>query len=284
METIQYQAKTIHIAKHKVPRPKVIIPSFPGTNCEMDTQRAFLDAGADAEVVVFRNLQTSWVEESIVLLSRKIQNAQIIALPGGFSAGDEPEGSGKFISAIFKNPKVKDAVHSMLDQNDGLMLGICNGFQALVKLGLLPYGEIRTLDESSPTLTYNKIGRHIARYVTTKVSSTLSPWLSGTQLGDMHQTALSHGEGRFYANDTVLKTLIERGQIATQYVDTQGDATYDGTFNPNGSIYAIEGITSADGRIFGKMGHSERIGTQVAKNIMGDKNMKIFESGVAYFK
>ncbi|MBI9091231.1 MAG: phosphoribosylformylglycinamidine synthase [Desulfobacterium sp.] len=284
IETIEFNAPTIHIAKHKVARPKVIIPSFPGTNCEIDTQRAFENAGADVEVVVFRNLEAAWVEESIDTLAGKIKDAQIIALPGGFSAGDEPEGSGKFISSIFKNGKIKDAVHEMLNEKDGLMLGICNGFQALVKLGLLPYGEIRTLDETSPTLAYNKIGRHIARYAKTRVSSNLSPWFAGTNLGDIHETALSHGEGRFYASDAVLKTLMANGQIATQYMDAQGNATYDGTFNPNGSIYAIEGITSADGRILGKMGHSERIGNHVAKNVIGNTDMKIFESGVNYFK
>ncbi|MCP4114743.1 MAG: phosphoribosylformylglycinamidine synthase [Desulfobacteraceae bacterium] len=284
IENIRYDAKNIHIAKNRVARPKVIIPAFPGTNCEIDTRRAFINAGADAEVVVFRNLEAAWVEESIDLLSAKIKDAQIIALPGGFSAGDEPEGSGKFISSIFKNQKVKDAVHYMLNEKDGLMLGICNGFQALVKLGLLPYGEIRTLDETSPTLTYNKIGRHIARYAKTKVTSNLSPWLAGTSLGDIHETALSHGEGRFYAGEEVLKTLVENGQVATQYMDDQGNATYDGAFNPNGSICAIEGITSADGRILGKMGHSERIGNHVAKNIIGNTDMKIFESGVNYFK
>ncbi len=284
IENVSFKAEKIHVAKHKAARPKVIIPAFPGTNCEIDTRHAFTRAGADVEVVVFRNLEAAWVEASIDELSRKIKTAQIVALPGGFSAGDEPEGSGKFISAIFKNEKVKDAVHEMLGQNDGLMLGICNGFQALVKLGLLPYGEIRTLDESSPTLTYNKIGRHIARYATTRVTSNLSPWLAGTSVGDIHETALSHGEGRFHANEAVLKELIEKGQVAMQYVDGEGNATYDGTYNPNGSIYAIEGITSADGRILGKMGHSERIGKHLAKNIVGNTDMKIFESGVNYFK
>ena len=284
IETLSHVAPLIHVAKHKVARPKVIIPSFPGTNCEIDTQRAFTRAGADVEVVVFRNLTAAWVEESIATLSDKIKGAQIIALPGGFSAGDEPEGSGKFISSIFKNEVVKEAVHGLLNDRDGLMLGICNGFQALVKLGLLPYGNIQTLDEDAPTLTYNKIGRHIARYAKTRVASNLSPWLSGTEVGDVYESALSHGEGRFFANDEVLKKLIENGQVATQYVDETGNATYDGTSNPNGSIYAIEGITSADGRIFGKMGHSERIGSHVAGNIYGETDMKIFESGVKYFQ
>ncbi|WP_300673075.1 phosphoribosylformylglycinamidine synthase [Desulfoluna sp.] len=284
IDTLCHTVKTIHVAKHKVARPKVIIPSFPGTNCEIDTQRAFTRAGADVEVVVFKNLTAAWVEESIATLAGKIGGAQIIALPGGFSAGDEPEGSGKFIASIFKNERVKEAVHGLLNDRDGLMLGICNGFQALVKLGLLPYGEIRTLEETAPTLTYNKIGRHIARYVKTRVSSNLSPWLSGTETGEIFESPLSHGEGRFFASDDVLKGLIEKGQIATQYVDETGNATYDGRFNPNGSIYAIEGITSADGRIFGKMGHSERIGSHIAGNIYGKTDMKIFESGVKYFQ
>ena len=284
IETLSYQAPVIHVAKHKMARPKVIIPAFPGTNCEIDTQRAFTRAGADVEVVVFKNLTAAWVEASIASLAEKIKGAQIIALPGGFSAGDEPEGSGKFIASIFKNETIKEAVHGLLTQRDGLMIGICNGFQALVKLGLLPYGEIQTLGEDAPTLTYNKIGRHIARYTKTRVVSSLSPWLAGTELGDVFESPLSHGEGRFYANEEVLNGLIKAGQVATQYVDETGNATYDGTHNPNGSIYAIEGITSADGRIFGKMGHSERIGHHVAENIYGKTDMRIFESGVKYFQ
>ncbi|VFQ42751.1 phosphoribosylformylglycinamidine synthase [Desulfoluna butyratoxydans] len=284
IETLSHTAKTVHVANTRVARPKVIIPAFPGTNCELDTQRAFERAGADAEVVVFKNLTAAWVEESIATLAGKIKGAQIIALPGGFSAGDEPEGSGKFIASIFKNEQVKDAVHGLLNDRDGLMLGICNGFQALVKLGLLPFGEIRTLSETAPTLTYNKIGRHVARYAKTRVASNLSPWLAGTEVGEVFESPLSHGEGRFFANEEVLDGLIKGGQIATQYVDEAGNATYDGSYNPNGSIYAIEGITSADGRILGKMGHSERIGNHVAGNIYGKTDMKIFESGVRYFQ
>lgn len=284
VETLSHRAPAIHVAKTKVARPKVVIPAFPGTNCEIDTQRAFARAGADVEVVVFKNLTAAWVEESIATLAGKIKGAQIIALPGGFSAGDEPEGSGKFIASIFKNERVKEAVHGLLNDRDGLMLGICNGFQALVKLGLLPFGEIRTLEETAPTLTYNKIGRHIARYAKTRVASNLSPWLAGTEVGEVFEAPLSHGEGRFFADDAVLQGLIKAGQIATQYVDEAGNATYDGRFNPNGSIYAIEGITSADGRILGKMGHSERIGGHVAQNIYGKTDMKIFESGVRYFQ
>ncbi len=284
IETLSHTAPTIHVARHKVARPKVIIPSFPGTNCEIDTQKAFTRAGADVEVVVFKNLTAAWVEESIATLADKIKGAQIIALPGGFSAGDEPEGSGKFIASIFKNERIKESVHGLLNDRDGLMIGICNGFQALIKLGLLPYGKIQTLDEMAPTLTYNKIGRHIARYAKTRVASNLSPWLSGTDVGEVFESPLSHGEGRFFASEEVLKGLIASGQIATQYVDEDGKATYDGRFNPNGSIYAIEGITSADGRIFGKMGHSERCGHHLAGNIYGKTDMKIFESGVRYFQ
>lgn len=284
IEAITYKASRRIKAKKTYDQPKVVIPAFPGTNCEDDTAKAFRKAGADVEVVMIRNLKPEWIESSIQTLCQAISTAQIIALPGGFSAGDEPDGSGKFIASIFKHPKVKAEVANLLDQRDGLMIGICNGFQALVKLGLLPYGEIKELDGDAPTLTYNKIGRHIARYAKTRVASNLSPWLSGVDVGDVHQVALSHGEGRFYADEKMLKNLIQNGQIATQYVDAEGMPSYDGLVNPNGSLYAIEGITSADGRILGKMGHSERIGDGVAKNIYGEKDMKIFEAGVNYFK
>jgi len=205
-------------------------------------------------------------------------------LPGGFSAGDEPDGSGKFIATIFRNPKVSESVMNFLKNKDGLILGICNGFQALIKLGLLPYGEIRDIDENSPTLTYNKIGRHQSKIVQTKISSNLSPWLKGTDVDDIHSIAISHGEGRFVCNEEVMDKLISKGQIATQYVDFDGYASYDIEFNPNGSFYAVEGISSPDGRILGKMGHSERIGQNIIKNIIGEKDQKIFESGVNYFK
>ncbi|MCG8472943.1 MAG: phosphoribosylformylglycinamidine synthase [Desulfobacterales bacterium] len=284
ISTLSFKTKAPHVTANKVAKPKVIIPAFPGTNCEMDTARAFEKAGAKAEVVVFRNLTASWVEESIETLASKIDEAQIIALPGGFSAGDEPEGSGKFISAIFKNERVKEAVHTLLNERDGLMLGICNGFQALVKLGLLPFGEIRELAPGDPTLTTNKIGRHVARYAKVRVVSNLSPWLTGCQMGEVYETALSHGEGRFHAPAPLLENLIKNGQIATQYVDESHKATYDGNFNPNGSLYAIEGITSRDGRILGKMGHSERMGQHVAQNIYTNTDMKIFEAGVQYFQ
>ena len=205
-------------------------------------------------------------------------------LPGGFSAGDEPDGSGKFIATVFRNPKVAEAVNEFLTKQDGLMLGICNGFQALIKLGLLPFGEIRDIDKDAPTLTYNNIGRHQSKVVRTRIASNKSPWLTNNEVGDIHSIAISHGEGRFVANEDVMEKLIANGQIATQYVDFNDEATYDIDFNPNGSFYGVEGITSLDGRIFGKMGHSERIGNNVMKNILGEKDQKIFESGVNYFK
>lgn len=284
IDAITYKSSRKIKAKKTYDKPKVVIPAFPGTNCEDDTKKAFEKAGAEVEIVLIRNLKPEWIKESIGTLVEAISNAQIIALPGGFSAGDEPDGSGKFIASVFKNPSVKDAVMDLLNNRDGLMIGICNGFQALVKLGLLPYGEIKPLNDDSPTLTYNKIGRHVARYAKTRIASNLSPWLNGVEVGDVHEVALSHGEGRFYANEDMLKSLIQKGQVATQYVDDMGQPSYDGISNPNGSLYAIEGITSADGRIFGKMGHSERVGHGVAKNIYGEKEMKIFKAGVDYFK
>ena len=264
--------------------PKVFIPAFPGTNCEYDSARAFERAGAKASVKVFKNLTYKDIEESIDTIVNEIKSSQIIMLPGGFSAGDEPDGSGKFIATVFRNPKIAQALNEFLTKQDGLMLGICNGFQALIKLGLVPYGEIRETTVDAPTLTYNNIGRHQAKVVTTRVSSNKSPWLSGTEVGDIHKVAVSHGEGKFVANEEVFKRLLENGQIATQYVDLNGKATYDIEYNPNGSYYAVEGITSADGRIFGKMGHSERIGKYVMKNIIGEVDQNIFESGVNYFK
>jgi len=271
-------------ASIKVAKPTVFIPAFPGTNCEYDSARRFREEGADVDTFIFKNLTTKMVEESVEIMVNKIDNSQIIMLPGGFSAGDEPEGSGKFIATVFRNPAIKEAVMRLLNQRDGLMLGICNGFQALIKLGLLPYGEIREIDTDSPTLTFNTIGRHVSCMVRTKVVSTLSPWLSEVEAGAEHMIPVSHGEGRFVAKEEVIERLIKNGQIATQYVDLNGVATYDNRFNPNGSIMAIEGISSPDGRIFGKMGHSERIGTNVAKNIPGEKDQKLFEAGVKYFK
>ena len=264
--------------------PKVFIPTFPGTNCEYDSARIFEKAGAKTSIKVFKNLTDKDIESSIDSMVKEIKSSQIIMLPGGFSAGDEPDGSGKFIATVFRNPKIAEAVNEFLTKQDGLMLGICNGFQALIKLGLVPYGKIMDIDENCPTLTYNKIGRHQAKMVKTRISSNKSPWLYGTEVGDIHSIAISHGEGRFVADEKTLKQLIDNGQIATQYVDLEENATYDIDFNPNGSTFAVEGITSIDGRILGKMGHSERIGNQVVKNIIGEKDQKIFESGVKYFK
>ena len=264
--------------------PRVLMPVFPGTNCEYDTLRAFERAGADAKTLVISNLKNSWLEESIDKMAEMIRNSQIIMIPGGFSAGDEPEGSGKFIAAVFRNPKIKEAVTDLLQNRDGLMLGICNGFQALIKLGLVPYGEIRDMEDDSPTLTFNTIGRHISCMANTKIISNKSPWLWGTNAGDIHTVAFSHGEGRFVASEEVIKKLAENNQIATQYVDFNGDPTYDIKYNPNGSVYAIEGITSPDGRVLGKMGHSERLSNGTFKNIVGTTDQWIYKSGVNYYK
>jgi phosphoribosylformylglycinamidine synthase len=273
----------IHVCQNKVAKPKVFIPVFPGTNCEYDSTKAFEKAGAEVETLVFRNLKPQDIHESLKAMADLIKKSQIVMLPGGFSAGDEPEGSGKFIASIFRNEVLKDAIDELLNQRDGLMIGICNGFQALIKLGLVPSGKITELTTEAPTLTYNTIGRHISCMSTTKVMSNKSPWLAGTQVGDMFSIPMSHGEGRFVASDEVVKALYDNGQIATTYVDLSGNPTMDGRFNPNGSVYGIEGITSPDGRVLGKMGHSERIGRHVARNIVGNQDQKIFESGVAYF-
>lgn len=267
-----------------IAKPRIFIPVFPGTNCEYDTAKAFEKAGGIADVFVLRNLTSSEIEKSIDIMAKKIDQSQIVMLPGGFSGGDEPDGSGKFIATAFRNPYIKDAVMRLLKQRDGLMLGICNGFQALIKLGLVPYGEIRDISGSCPTLTFNTIGRHVSCMVETRVASVLSPWFNNVKLGDTHSIAVSHGEGRFVANQETLDLMAQNGQIATQYVDRAGNATYDIRYNPNGSIDAIEGITSPDGRVLGKMGHSERKGTNVAKNIPGVKDQKLFEAGVAYFR
>lgn len=267
-----------------VAKPKVVIPVFPGTNCEYDTARAFARAGADPEILVVRNLTPADVTASCEALVRAIGESQIVMLPGGFSGGDEPDGSAKFIASFFRNPAVTEAVRELLQKRDGLMLGICNGFQALIKLGLATTGDICPITEESPTLTFNTIGRHQSMLVRTRIASTGSPWLSQCAPGEEHTIAISHGEGRFVAPQSVLETLVKNGQVATQYVDLEGQPTMDQRFNPNGSVLAIEGITSPDGRVFGKMGHSERSGDYLYKNVFGDKYQPIFEGGVNYFK
>ena len=282
--SIAYKAANRVTPAIKLARPRVLIPAFPGTNCEMDSKRAFERAGAQADIHIMRNMTQNQLIHSIKELEQKIRESQILFIPGGFSGGDEPDGSAKFITAVFRNPRVKDAVTDLLENRDGLMLGICNGFQALIKLGLVPYGKIMEMDENSPTLTYNKIGRHVSCLVNTRIASNKSPWLAGVETGDIHTIAVSHGEGRFIAGDDMIASLIEKGQIATQYVDFEGKPSMDIMFNPNYSTYSIEGITSPDGRVFGKMGHSERIGQYVYKNVEGNKEQKIFESGVNYFK
>ena len=279
-----YQAKEIHVCRNKVARPTVFIPVFPGTNCEYDSAKAFERAGADVVTKVFRNLTAADIRESVDEFEKAISQAQIIMFPGGFSAGDEPDGSAKFFATAFQNAKIKEAVTKLVEERDGLCLGICNGFQALIKLGLVPFGKITGQTEDSPTLTFNTINRHISRMVYTKVVTDKSPWLAGTKPGAVYCTPASHGEGRFVASDEWLKKLFENGQVATQYCDPEGNVSMDGEWNVNGSYAAIEGITSPDGRILGKMAHVERRGDGVAVNIYGEQDLKIFESGVAYFK
>ena len=267
----------------KAARPRVFIPVFPGTNCEYDTARAFEKAGARPEVLVVKNLTPADIEETIVRMEEAVRRAQIVMLPGGFSGGDEPDGSGKFIATTFRNPRLADAVADLLENRDGLMLGICNGFQALIKLGLVPYGEIRPITDSDPTLTFNTLGRHVSRMVYTRVTSIKSPWLAGCAAGDIHAVPVSHGEGRFVADEATMKALIAGGQIATQYVTPEGLPSGDIAWNPNGSVCAVEGITSPDGRVFGKMAHSERSGENLYKNVPGEKDQRLFASGVRYF-
>ena len=279
-----YEAGNAIKGTKKLARPRVFIPVFPGTNCEYDSARAWERAGAEAETLIVRNLTPQAVEETVDAIVKGIQQAQIIMLPGGFSGGDEPDGSGKFIAAMFRHPRIAEEVMRLLSHRDGLMLGICNGFQALIKLGLVPYGEIRDLTDSSPTLTHNTLGRHVSCMVTTRVASNLSPWFNNLKVGDVHRIAVSHGEGRFVADQEIIAKLRMRGQIATQYVDDDGKPSMQIPFNPNGSVNAIEGITSPDGRVLGKMGHSERIGEDIAKNVPGDKDQQLFEAGVAYYK
>ncbi|SDB44679.1 phosphoribosylformylglycinamidine synthase [Ruminococcaceae bacterium FB2012] len=279
-----YTAETRKAPAIKVAKPKVLIPVFPGTNCEYDTARAFEKAGAEADIFVIRNLNENMISDSVNIMERKIKQSQIVMLPGGFSGGDEPDGSGKFIVSFLRNPRLTDAIHDLLKNRDGLMLGICNGFQALVKLGLVPYGEIVDMRSDSPTLTFNTIHRHQSKMVNTRIASNKSPWLASCKVGDIHSIAISHGEGRFVASASELETLAKNGQIATQYVDFSGEPTLDIHCNPNTSIDAIEGITSPDGRVLGKMGHSERKGSGVCINVPGEKDQQIFENGVLYFK
>ena len=264
-------------------KPKVLIPVFPGTNCEYDTQKAFIKAGADAEIFVIKNLSSAAITESVNAFADKAKNAQMIFIPGGFSGGDEPDGSGKFITAFFRNGAIKEEVNKLLKVRRGLMCGICNGFQAIIKLGLVPYGEIIDTDENCPTLTFNSIGRHQSRIVQTRIASNMSPWLAKTEVGDIHSVPISHGEGRFLASDELIMKLAANGQIATQYVDLSGNPTSDILYNPNNSCFAIEGITSPDGLVFGKMGHSERFDKGLYKNVPGNYENKMFEAAVEYF-
>ncbi len=284
VENFSFEATTRAAPALAVAKPLAVIPVFPGTNCEYDSARALLEAGANAETLVLNNLTPSGVERSVEKFAALINRAQMIFIPGGFSGGDEPDGSGKFINAFFRAPAVRDAVTRLLDERDGLILGICNGFQALIKLGLVPFGQIIDTDETCPTLTYNTIGRHQSRIVRTRVASNMSPWLAETRVGEVYSVPISHGEGRFVASEETVRRLAENGQIATQYADLAGDASADIAFNPNGSAYAVEGITSPDGRVLGKMGHCERIGQNLYKNVPGEYDMGLFRSGVRYFK
>ena len=282
--TFSYDCKERVAPGVKVARPKVLIPAFPGTNCEFDSAKAMRDAGADPEIIVINNLSASGIARSTEKFASALKEAQIVFIPGGFSGGDEPDGSGKFITAFFRNALIKERVTELLENRDGLMLGICNGFQALIKLGLVPYGKIIDTDENCPTLTFNTIARHQSKIVRTRVASNKSPWLAGTEVGEVYNVPVSHGEGRFFADEKLILELAKNGQIATQYVDLEDNATSEIQYNPNNSAYAIEGITSFDGRVFGKMGHSERKGSGLYKNVPGNYDMKIFESAVKYFK
>lgn len=284
VEKFSFDTNEYRVPKLGIAKPKVLIPVFPGTNCEYDSARAIERAGGEAEVFLINNLTPQSVAESVQEMCRIIGQSQAIFLPGGFSGGDEPDGSGKFITAVFRNPAVKDAVHTLLHQRDGLMIGICNGFQALIKLGLVPFGEIIDTDDTCPTLTFNTIGRHQSRLVRTRVASNKSPWLMHCNVDEMHTIAISHGEGRLVASEELIRRLAANGQIATQYVGLDGEPTMDIRVNPNGSVYAIEGLTSPDGRVFGKMGHSERTGADIFRNVPGNKYQPIFEGGMDYFK
>ncbi|WP_201798584.1 phosphoribosylformylglycinamidine synthase [Brachyspira catarrhinii] len=284
IQNFSFNTKERLTAKIKIAKPKVIIPVFPGTNCEYDSAKAMEYAGAKTKVIVINNLSSENIKKSIDDFSKELKTSNIIFIPGGFSGGDEPDGSGKFITAFFRNDFIKEETTKLLDERGGLMLGICNGFQALIKLGLVPFGKIIDIDENCPTLSFNEISRHQSKIVRTRIASNKSPWLSLTNVGDIVNVPISHGEGRFIANEEIIKKLADNGQIATQYVDFDGNASNDIRFNPNGSAYAIEGITSPDGRVFGKMGHSERIGKGLYKNVVGNYDIKMFESAVRYFK
>ena len=283
-ETVSSRVDTKRTASVPCTRPKVLIPVFPGTNCEYDSAKAVRDAGAEPEIVVINNLTPEGISRSIDVFSGKLKQSQMIFIPGGFSGGDEPDGSGKFITAFFRNAEIREGVEELLERRDGLICGICNGFQALIKLGLVPYGRILDPDEHAPTLTYNTIGRHQSRIVRTRIASNMSPWLKLMNVGDVVNVPISHGEGRFMAEEKVLQDLVRNGQIATQYVDLDGHAATDIHFNPNDSLWSVEGITSPDGRVFGKMGHSERIGPDLYRNVPGNYDIRMFESAVSYFR
>ena len=283
LETFSYTEKSTKAPAIKVAKPKVLIPVFPGTNCEFDTAKVMRDAGADAKIFVINNLTSDGISRSVEAFAKELSTSQMVFVPGGFSGGDEPDGSGKFIMAFFRNAAIREGVSDLLDKRDGLMAGICNGFQALIKLGLVPYGKIIDTDVNCPTLTFNSISRHQSKLVRIRVASNKSPWLAGTEVGEVYTVPISHGEGRFLASDELIRQLAANGQIATQYVDLDGNATDDIRYNPNNSAFAIEGITSPDGRVFGKMGHSERIGNGLYKNVDGKYDMKLFESAVKYF-
>ena len=284
VETFSYEATKRVAPAIKVAKPKVLIPVFPGTNCEFDSAKAMDDAGAESKIIVINNLSADGIQRSVETFAKELETAQMIFIPGGFSGGDEPDGSGKFITAFFRNAAIKEQVTELLENRDGLMCGICNGFQALIKLGLVPYGKIVDSEENMPTLTFNTIARHQSRIVRTRIASNMSPWLADTNVGDIYNVPISHGEGRFLSDEKTILELAKNGQIATQYVDFSGEATNDIHFNPNDSMFAIEGITSPDGRVFGKMGHSERIANGLYKNVLGDYDIKMFKSAVKYFK
>ena len=284
METFTCRAVSRPAPVLRCAKPKVLIPAFPGTNCEYDSARAMRDAGAEAEILVVNNLSADSIARSVERFADALRGAQMIFIPGGFSGGDEPDGSAKFITAFFRSAAVREGVTELLDRRGGLICGICNGFQALIKLGLVPFGKIIDTDESCPTLTFNRIARHQSRIVRTRVASNKSPWLSLTEPGEIYSVPISHGEGRFLASEECIRALAENGQIATQYVDPDGHASADVHFNPNGSAYAVEGITSPDGRVFGKMGHAERIGAGLYQNVPGNYDIRMFEAAVRYFR